>query len=143
MELPVEHRSTSAAVLGVVKGDAMQRALYGWSMGWEPAQEAAGRGWLAPFLALLLGDEYAALRVVATRSLATLPGFADFAVDPWSIDPANPVASSRAMERWDSMRDGVDRHGREVLLNARGQLDRTTLADLREGRDDRPVRISE
>jgi predicted CXXCH cytochrome family protein len=143
VELPLEERTISAAVLGVIKGDAMQRALYGWSMGWEPAQEASGRGWLAPFLAVLLDDSYTAVRVVATRSLSSLPGFENFAVDPWEVDPTSPVASSHAMERWEGMRDGPDRPGREVLLDARGKLDRATFAALREERDERPVQISE
>ena len=42
--------STAAAVLWLLSGDAGQRPLIAWHMGWAPALEASGRDWLAPYL---------------------------------------------------------------------------------------------
>lgn len=56
-------------------GDAGQRVLLAWHLGWAPAQATSGREWLAPVLGELLEDPYAAVRCVAERSLKSLlPG---------------------------------------------------------------------
>ena len=73
-----DEREIAASVLWALKGDAGQRAIAAWHMGWEPALEVAGRDWLAPFLAELLDDPYAAIRQVTQKSLHTLPGFEQF-----------------------------------------------------------------
>ena len=39
-------KTVAAAVLWAVQGDAGQRALAAWSMGWSPAQTASGKDWL-------------------------------------------------------------------------------------------------
>ena len=77
-ELSEDDKTISAAVQWLVKGDAGQRALLAWGMGWEPAQEISGRDWLYPFLIYTLRDPYPAVRFDAWKSLQTLPGFADF-----------------------------------------------------------------
>ena len=59
----------------LLKGDAGQRAIIAQSMGWAPAQQASGGGWLAPYLALSAKDSYDAVRYIASRSLSTLPPF--------------------------------------------------------------------
>ena len=61
-------RDVAAGVLWAVRGDAGQRALVAWHMGWGPAQEASGTDWLPLYLALLLDDPYPAVR----RSLDAL-----------------------------------------------------------------------
>ena len=55
-ELDEEQRSIAASLLAVLKGDAAQRALAAWTMGWEPAREISGESWIAPHLAQLLDD---------------------------------------------------------------------------------------
>ena len=62
-------------LLWLLRGDAGQRALIAWSMGWTPAREASGAGWMAPFLSTLLIDPYAAIRYIAGRSLRRLPEY--------------------------------------------------------------------
>ena len=52
-------KTISAAVQWIVKGDAGQRALIAWGMGWEPAQKISGRDWLYPYLIYSLTDSYA------------------------------------------------------------------------------------
>ncbi len=77
-ELSDDDKTISAAVQWLVKGDAGQRALLAWGMGWEPAQKISGRDWLYPYLIYSLLDPYAAVRFDAWKSLQTLPGFSDF-----------------------------------------------------------------
>ena len=70
-----DEETVAAAVLWLLKGDAGQRAIVAQAMGWRAAQEASGAGWLAPYLALTQKDQYDAVRLIASRSLATLPRF--------------------------------------------------------------------
>jgi hypothetical protein len=70
-----DEESVAAAVLWLLKGDAGQRAIVAQAMGWAPAQEASGSAWLAPYLALTQKDQYDAVRLIASRSLRTLPTF--------------------------------------------------------------------
>jgi len=70
-----DEASVAASVLWLLKGDAGQRAIVAQAMGWRPAQEASGAGWLAPYLALTQKDQYDAVRLIASRSAKTLPPF--------------------------------------------------------------------
>jgi hypothetical protein len=70
-----DEQSVAAAVLWLLKGDAGQRAIVAQAMGRSPAQEASGTAWLTPYLALTQKDHYDAVRMIATRSLMTLPPF--------------------------------------------------------------------
>jgi hypothetical protein len=70
-----DEASVAASVLWLLKGDAGQRAIVAQAMGWRPAQEASGRGWLAPYLALTEKDQYDAVKLIASRSAKTLPPF--------------------------------------------------------------------
>jgi hypothetical protein len=70
-----DEQSVAAAVLWLLKGDAGQRAIVAQAMGRSPAQEASGTAWLTPYLALTQKDHYDAVRMIATRSLKTLPPF--------------------------------------------------------------------
>jgi hypothetical protein len=70
-----DERAVATSVLWLLKGDAGQRAIIAQAMGRLPAQQASGSAWLAPYLALTQKDRYDAVRIIATRSLKTLPAF--------------------------------------------------------------------
>src|SRR5262249_44698599 len=44
--LSEDDQKIAAAVQWIMKGDAGQRALLAWGMGWKPAQEISGQDWL-------------------------------------------------------------------------------------------------
>src|SRR5690606_33699925 len=75
VELDDDQQELSAALLLGLRGDAGQRALIAWHLGWEPAQEVSGTDWMPPMLGQLLEDPYAAVRFIGRRSLRTLPTF--------------------------------------------------------------------
>lgn len=95
-----EQKELSAAVVWALKGDAGQRMLIAWSMGWEPAQLASGRDWLYPYLIMELNDPYAAIRYGAWKSLRTLPGFEDFPMDYNADEAALDEVFGRAYQKW-------------------------------------------
>ncbi len=73
--LGADEQSVAASVLWLLKGDAGQRAIIAQAMGRRPAQQVSGSAWLAPYLALTEKDRYDAVRIIAARSLKTLPAF--------------------------------------------------------------------
>ena len=84
----------------ITKGDAGQRALIAWGMGWEPAQKISGRDWLYPYLIYSLTDSYAAIRFDAWKSLQTLPGFNDFPFTYTANERVLNEAASDAYAKW-------------------------------------------
>jgi len=106
-----DERSVAASVLWLLKGDAGQRAIIAQAMGRRPAQQASGSAWLAPYLALTQKDHYDAVRIIATRSLKTLPPF---------------------------RRDHLTGNG-ELLINADGTFDADRVNRLVRARDNRPL----
>jgi predicted CXXCH cytochrome family protein len=141
--LSPDQETRSAALLDLLTGDAGQRALAAWSMGWEPAREASGRRWLAPYLGHLLADPYATVRYIAGRSLSTLPGFEDLSAD--FLAPASLLARARdaAIRRYLQTPTPVDRNGPAILVDPRGELHWEELQRLSARRDDRPVFLAE
>lgn len=138
-----DERSVAASVLWAVKGDAVQRAIAAWHMGWEPARQASGRSWQGAYLALLVADPYIAVRRLAERSLEGVPGFGDFQVDFLSGDDAMRK-QREAISRWRALvAAGLDRSGPALLMHAHGELDQAAFTRLFSQRDDRPVRIAE
>jgi hypothetical protein len=138
---PVQ-QTTAASLLWLVRGDAGQRALAAWSMGWPPAQSASGTSWMAPYLSLLLNDPYDAVRYVAFRSLRSQPGFADFVYDFVSPPPQRASDGLRAMNIWKSTRV-VRRTDPALLLDGEGWLNVDAVLTLLRQRDDHRVNLVE
>ncbi|MBX3747780.1 MAG: hypothetical protein KF833_20930 [Verrucomicrobiae bacterium] len=138
-----EQRSTSAALLWLLKGHAAQRVIASWHLGWEPALAASGRDWLAPFQAELLADSYGVVRYVAERELRKLPGFESTRYD--FLNPANDVRTDiRALQdTWQRLTPNPTRTGPEILLHPDGALMWDRLAALLEAQDQRPVTVKE
>jgi predicted CXXCH cytochrome family protein len=137
-----EQESISAAVTWLLSGDAGQRALLAWHAGWEPAQQTAGRNWLAPYVAQLLEDPYSVVRYIAHRSLTRLPGFADFAYDYIGPKADRTAARERALALWRGQRRPGDARP-EVLLEANGALQEQKFGALLKRRDDRSMELLE
>jgi hypothetical protein len=99
-QLAPDDQNIAASVQWILKGDAGQRALIAWGMGWESAQQTAGRDWLYPYLIYSLNDPYAAVRFDAWKSLQTLPGFSDFSFTYSAADDYLREMSAGAYEKW-------------------------------------------
>ena len=73
--LTAEQSELPASLLWLLKGDALQRAITAWHLGWQPAITASGSHWQAPFLMQLLTDPYAQVRFIAHRALREISGY--------------------------------------------------------------------
>jgi hypothetical protein len=139
-------RKVPAAVVDALRGDAGQRALAAWALSWPPAVAASGaQEWAAAVLAPLLIDPYPAVRSIAGRSLRSLPGYEDFAYS-W-VDPPEEraAAAAKTAQHWRERRRAAGQPGDlGFLLSGDGSpAELRILSQLRQQRDDRPVRIAE
>ncbi len=144
-ELSAEEKEVAASVLWTLKGDAGQRALMAWSLGWEPAIEASGNGWREPFLAHLLDDPYDAVRFMAHRSLRKSPGFEDWKYDHLADEASRRKAAGKALEIWKGRATESDAEEKSsaTLLKQNGELDAVRFGALAAQRDDTPIVLSE
>jgi hypothetical protein len=98
--LEADFANTSASAVWLLRGDAGQRALIAWHMGWSPAKQASGTNWLVPYLAETLDDPYAAVRYIGQRSLKCLPGYEHLAYDYIAPAEQRVHAKSEILQRW-------------------------------------------
>jgi hypothetical protein len=139
-----EQQTTSAALLWMLKGDAAQRAITAWHVGWQPAQEASGAEWMAPLVAWLLDDPYGVVRYVAGRALRKLPGFSSFDYDFLASPAQRQWSVSEAISRWrERSPDDAFRPHVRILINEDGTVQAAEIAELLRHRNDRPVAIKE
>ena len=144
--LDAEESEVAAGALWALRGDASQRALVAWHMGAAEVHAAAGRGWLTPFLVVLLEDPYDAVRAIAGRSLARLPEGSGLAYDYVGPAAARSEAAAAAMAVWAARGGGALEDAsrrRRLLLDASGALDLDRVAAIRARRDDRPIDLRE
>jgi len=144
-ELSADEKEVAASVLWTLKGDAGQRALMAWSLGWEPAVEASADGWREPYLAHLLEDPYDAIRFMAQRSLRKSPGFEDWEYDHLAEEKARKKAAENALETWKgrAMEEDSAPGSTATLLKQKGELDAVRFGILAAQRDDTPIVLSE
>ena len=145
--LSTDQSAVADAVRLALAGDAGQRVLLAWHLGWEPALQVAGKSWIPPVLAQLLDDPYAAVRCVAERSLkqvapGLLPAGFDFTMPP---DARLPV-QALVVERW--TREMSAAHGESMPAQTLVRLNDATatqdgLQRLARQRDQKPVRLRE
>jgi hypothetical protein len=97
---------------------------------------------VAAYLAQLLTDPYSAVRQVAHRSLATLPGFGAFAYDYLASAPEREDSARKATEIW--LASASANAPAPALLLAEGGLpDVERWIRLLSERDERPLAIVE
>jgi hypothetical protein len=143
-ELSPDDQRIAAAVQWLVKGDAGQRALLAWGMGWESAQEVAGGDWLYPYLIYSMSDPYAAVRFDAWKSLQTLPGFSNFSFNYTAAEHSLNEMTLHAYEKWArEIRNANAVYRPETGLDTNGRFQEEIFDRLRSERDDRPIVLAE
>jgi len=144
-QLTNDQRQVSAVVLDLLEGDAGQRALAAWALGWDPALATSGTdSWTAPFLGHLLGDPYAAVRFIAQRSLRRQGPYRTFEYDFIAPPEVRAQARDQVIRHWlaQPWRAGST-WGVPILIAPDGTLDVETLSRLSARRDDRPIALGE
>ena len=138
-----EEATIAASLLWMLRGDAGLRALTAWNMGWAPAQEASGTGWMVPHLAEALNDPYDTVRYIAYQSLRTLPGYAGFEYD--YVAPADDRIATvvPVIRNWREGPLAGERRDPQLLFDASGALRVDLMRRLFDQRDIRPLFLRE
>ncbi|WP_442506459.1 multiheme c-type cytochrome [Novipirellula sp. SH528] len=131
----------STSVLHLLRGDAAQRVVQVAALGWQPAQQASGTDWMEPFLLLGLNDPYDAVRIVAGRSLQTLPQRRTLESDPLAPARERMEMFNRSIELIDKNAEIQPRP--EVLVDENGHFDFPRVRALLEQRNHRPIYLRE
>lgn len=142
-DLTKDEQSIAASLLWLLRGEAGQRALIAWSMGWEPARQISGPDWMAPFLAQLFEDPYYTVRFIAHRSLLGIGGFESAPYDFIGTIGQRTLARRQVLERWERTNRAVPQPGPQVLLDSRGGLNTDEINRLLRQRDERPMNLKE
>jgi hypothetical protein len=141
--LDEDERSIAASVLWTLKGDAAQRAILAWHLGWDVARKASSDGsWMAAYLAQLLTDPYAATRQVAYRSIVGLPGFEGFEYAYTAPRSELESKATEATEIWLGLA-GSDLAQPRLLIAENRMIDVEAWLRLLAQRDQRPLAIVE
>lgn len=139
-----EEENRSAALLWLLQGNSVQRALVAWHMGWKPAVEASGNNWMAPFLAEALVDSYSGVRFIAGRSLQGIAGFEDIAYDYIAPETTLIRAKREVQARWRRMHPLETFQARsEIFFDFQGEVDVEAVRDVLRQRSRRQIHISE
>jgi len=135
-ELTDEQQTVAASILWTLKGDAGQRALMAWSFGWSDAQSASGTDWMAPYLAQLLQDSYAALRRV--------PGYLTVPYDFIGGDEHWTAVADQVQGYWQSRREPIaPEKAAAVLMDPQRRIAQEQFDKLLQQRDQRPIDLFE
>jgi hypothetical protein len=139
-ELDAERSEIAASILWLLKGNAANRALAAWTMGWSDAQAVSGNDWQSIYLAQLLNDPYLAIRMIARRSLQTLPELAELKVNALGSDSERSNAIQTIIARWDETRHAAN----PALLIGPENVVKTGRVDaMMKQRDDTPMTLAE
>lgn len=145
-EMGPDDSTIAASVLWALRGDAGQRALAAWSMGWDDARAVSGTDWMTPYLGLLLQDPYHAVRYIAQRSLQKQRGFEDL-LDEYDFTLPIAERSARSNQLYETWKVRAARGplaGRsEVLMDANGDLRLDVFVRLLQEQNTTPLTLNE
>jgi hypothetical protein len=132
---------TASSVVNFLLGDAGIRAIYASAFAWEPAREASGSDWMAPYLIIGLLDDYDAVRMIAMRTLRTLPGYEDIDIDELAEIRDRAEVVTRYIQQFN--RDLRLKPRSELLIGEDGKLDFDKASQMFNARDQTPIFLNE
>jgi predicted CXXCH cytochrome family protein len=133
--MDADFTNTPASAIWLLRGDAGQRALIAWHMGWDPAKQASGTNWLVPYLAETLDDPYSVVRYIGQRSLKRLPGQKRLAYDYIAPPATRSQVKSALLQRWDAGMLQAEENSKILLPQQ--------MSRLLQRRDHRPMELLE
>jgi len=143
-ELSGEERTVADSVRTALSGDAGQRVLWAWHLGWEPARKASGGDWMVPVLGQMLDDSYAAVRCVAERSLRRIG--AQWIPKEYEFSRESPERSSAlpwVLEQWEAGKSARGVAPGATLMTGSTNQVRESMDGLVRRRNERDVRLRE
>jgi len=139
-ELTQDEKNIVASALWTLRGDAGQRALMAWSMGWRPARDISGTGWLVPYLSTLMMDPYHAVRYNAQRALRRYPEYESITADgvAGATKEEHLHMASEVFVHWQKTYPGPEaRTDPKLLMRQDAMIDQAEFKRLATERDNR------
>ena len=132
----------SAAIIGMLSGDAAQRSIYAWHAGWQPAMDQGRVAEWAPYvLSVLMEDDYSVVRYIAAESIRKFSGFEELDFDYVASPELRQGIVQSVLKQ---INDGEPGTADEALLiDEDGWIDKGKVRDLLLQRDRRPIQIAE
>ena len=140
--IPDDQQDISASIYWLLTGDAAQRAIASWTLGWEEAQAISGSEWQAPVLLKTLQDPYAPVRYIAHKSLKKTTGFADFRYDYVASESERNDVTEKAVAAW-KQQNPRSGEAVELLIQKDGKTDWNRLEGLLRQRNETPLTFPE
>jgi len=146
VELDRDQAEVAASVRWILGGDAVQRAIGSWHMGWQPAIDISGENWQLPLLNLIRTDDYSVNRFVSQKAMQSHSLFSRLNGDESYdfIDELEPLqqVQDNFLKRWlDSSSLPVIPEA--VLLKSDGSLEKAVIDRLIKDRDRRSIMVAE
>ena len=138
-----EQKTVAAGPLWVLKGDAGLRALMAWHLSWQPAHEAAGTDWIPPYLAVLMDDDYHAVRVIASRTLRQFADYRHIAYDFLAPAQNRRLPALQLIGTWQQKYKSQLQANPELMIAKEGKPEMKRFQQLLNGRDRRPILLAE
>jgi predicted CXXCH cytochrome family protein len=142
-KLDNDDKAISSMLKMLLKGDAGQRAIVAWHMGWEPAREASGGRWQAGWLLHAMDDPYAAVRAIAHKALMADPEFANTSFDYTASLAKRTQQINTAKAAWLNGKPHGIAQQFELLLDDQGKPLKDAADRLTRQRDNRPMTLQE
>lgn len=140
--LTADQERIAYTALMSLKGDAGQRALMAWTLGWDSATAAGGSDWQVPLLGQLMADSYSAVRFIAARSLRSLPEWSEVKFDFVGPEKARSEVVEEVVRRWEQS-SVSKRKDPALLMTPGGEIDFEVWRRLRSQRDEKSVDLQE
>ena len=144
--LDKDQAQVASAVRWIIGGDAVQRAIGSWHMGWQPALTASGQDWQLPLLNILRTDDYSVNRFIANQSMQAHPVYqqlnGDIDYDFIGSPDQRGLVRDEFLKRWIDSR--LPRTiPPAVMLGTDGVPKMENIKLLIEGRNNRPIMVAE
>ena len=137
-------RDTAASIVWMLQGDAVQRAIAAWSLGWNDARNASGVDWMPPHLIELMQDPYDTVRWMAWSSLSSINGdYAALNFDFVGSEEERETKIEKARDIWARAQDTAGEDRFHLLLNADNTIQRPQFDALLHLRDNTPITLQE
>ena len=142
-ELDSEAKRISSVLEMLLKGDAGQRAIAAWHMGWEPARQASGGDWQAGWLLRTLNDPYSAVRYIAHKAFKPIPAWprrSSTTPRPWPSAPRRfkPDGLGKQLPEQTGVAQQI-----ELLIDGQGKPIEAEARRLEAKRNNRPMTLQE
>ena len=144
-ELTEDDQHVSSVLKMLLMGDAGQRAIAAWHMGWKPARDISGNDWQPNWLFRSMNDPYSAVRYIAHKSLITDPRLnkIEFDYSGLLINRTEEIRNAKDVWMKVQINQGKLTNQPELLIDKQGNPIETKAKYFESKRNNQPITLQE